>query len=205
MTIAVFFYEGVLAVTHGRRGPNSQIASFPSCCFLFTLCFCSIFAATARRASARCAPCFRRICAFVPHVICWKQQLFSGHGSCAYESGTCVSTCCSVTSPPIPAGKKKIWWTWCCVTKALRKRMTMTRAASTRVPCIRRPLPPHNQPQSCLLLSPLRRSSSAGVIALIPTRSGHALNTSAIHLLLFAEAQKPVFSLKTFWQVKSLT
>jgi len=166
--VFLFFYGCVLTVTHSRHIP--KLPNFHHLVFL-SLCFCSIFAATARGASALCAPCFRRICVSVPHVICWRRQRFSVRGSCAYESGTCVSTCCSVTSPRIPAGKNKTWWTWCFVTEALRKRRTQKRPASTRVPSTRRPLPPRSQPQSCRPSSPLRRSRSAGVTALTPTRS----------------------------------
>lgn len=148
---------------------KSLIASFPSSCF--SCFFLSIFAATARRASALCAPCFRRIYAFVPHVICWKQRPFSGRGSCACEWRIFVSICCCVTSPRIPAGRRKTWWTLFSVTKALKKRKTPTQPAFTHVPCTLQPRLPHSLPRSCPLSLPLRRNRSAGVIALITTRS----------------------------------
>lgn len=66
------FMGGVaLGVTHGWSQtwiPNCLTSII---CFSFSSFFsCSIFAATARRASAPCAPYCRRICAFVPHVTC---------------------------------------------------------------------------------------------------------------------------------------
>lgn len=73
--------------------------------FLFSCPSTSVV--TVRRVSVRCAPYFRKTCAGVQRVICWRALHFNVLNSCGCVLKTCGSTLRYATSTLIPAG---VYW-----------------------------------------------------------------------------------------------